>query len=140
MPTLYPSGSTKLVDGVRLAISLDDNRKKWYKETGQNYFRSMLVLITDGEPDNDQDLDGLSKEVSARINSKNFTFYGLGVEGYNHRKLSQICSSPPPLPLQGLRFSEFFKWLSNSIGIITKSTEGQILMLPPISDWTQVQM
>ena len=140
MPVLSTNGTTKLVDGVQLAINIVENRKRWYKETGQNYYRPMIVLITDGEPDEDQDLLGLSYEVSGKVDSKSFTFYSLGVKGYNHRKLSQICSSPPPLPLDGYKFSEFFKWLSNSIGIITKSTEGEVLMLPPVNGWTQIQM
>ena len=140
MPNLSTNGSTKLVDGVRLAMDVVENRKRWYKETGQNYYRPMIVLITDGEPDGDQDLMGLSNEVSSKVASKNFMFYSLGVRGYNHQKLNQICSTPPPLPLDGYKFSEFFKWIRNSIVIITKSTEGEVLMLPPVSDWTQIQM
>lgn len=140
MPTLYCNGSTKLVDGVRTALAIIENRKKWYKETGQNYFRPMIVLITDGEPDSDQDINGLSSELSAKIASKGFMFYTIGVQGYNHQKLLQICSTPPPLPLDGLKFSAFFKWLSNSIDLMLKSKEGETLLLPPISDWTQIQM
>lgn len=140
MPTLSTSGSTKLVDGVRMAVNLVENRKKWYKDTGQNYYRPMVVLITDGEPDSDQDINGLSKEVANGISNKNFMFYSLGVKGYNHQKLSQVCSTPPPLPLDGYKFAEFFKWLSNSIGIITKSKEGEMLALPPVSGWTQIQL
>jgi uncharacterized protein YegL len=140
MPKLVTSGTTKLVDAVRLAMDIVENRKRWYKETGQNYYRPMIVLITDGEPDEDQDLTGLSYEVSTKVASKNFMFYSLGVRGYNHQKLNQICSTPPPLPLDGYKFSQFFSWLSNSIGIITKSSEGDTLMLPPVSDWTQIKM
>jgi len=139
MPTLSTSGTTKLVDAVRLGINLVDNRKKWYKETGQNYYRPMMVLITDGEPDADQDVIGLSHQVQNSVNSKAFTFYALGVKGYNHVKLAQIApSNTPPLPLAGLQFSEFFKWLSNSIGIIPKSKEGDILTLPPATGWAQM--
>lgn len=140
VPTLTTSGSTKLVDGVRLAMDIVENRKKWYKETGQNYFRPMIFLITDGEPDADQDTEGLSRELTNKIASKSFMFYSIGVVGFNHQKLSQICSTPTPLPLDGYKFSEFFKWLSNSIGIITKSAEGEKLLLPPVNDWTQIQM
>lgn len=43
------------------------------------------------------------------------------------------------MPLAGYKFSEFFKWLSNSIGIITKSKEGETIELPPISDWAQMK-
>ena len=140
MPSLTVYGTTKLVDGVRAAIKIVETRKAWYKNTGQTYYRPMIVLITDGEPDSDQDVAGLSLEISNAIQAKKFTFYSLGVDNYNHQRLTQICSSPPPLPLNGHKFGEFFKWLSNSIGIITKSTEGDKLLLPPVSDWTQIQM
>ncbi len=141
MPRLMASGSTRLVDGVRKAISLDDDRKRWYRQTGQNYYRSLLVLITDGEPDANQDLAGLGAEVREAVTGRRFSFYGLGVRGYNADKLARICPvNVPPLPLDGYKFAEFFKWLSNSISIITTSREGDTLNLPPISGWTQMQM
>ncbi len=138
MPILSTSGSTKLVDGVRMAMELIENRKHWYKETGQNYYRPMIVLITDGEPDSDQDVNGLSREVALGIANKKFTFYSLGVSGYNHQNLTQICSNPSPLPLKGCEFAQFFKWLSSTISLITKSKEGEVLQLPSISGWTQI--
>lgn len=141
MPSLRPSGTTKLVDAVRLAMDSIENRKRWYKETGQPYYRPIMVLITDGEPDYDQDIDGLSIEIDDAVNNKKFTFFGLGVKGYNHKKLSQICPVlTPPLPLEGYRFSEFFKWLSNSISVITKSKDGENINLPPVSGWTQMEI
>ena len=141
MPTLHTEGSTRLVDAVRVAMNMVDERKIWYKNTGQNYYRPFIVLITDGEPDGDQDMQGLSHEIRAAVESKKFTFWTLGVEGYNHNKLAQICPvNTPPIPLDGYRFSEFFKWLSNSISVVAKSKEGQALILPPVSGWTQIQM
>lgn len=141
MPTLSTSGTTKLVDAVKMSINLVENRKQWYKNTGQNYYRPMIVLVTDGEPDSDQDIKGLASEVQSGVLNKKFTFYSLGVRGYNHAKLASITPpNMPPLPLDGYKFSEFFKWLSNSIGIITKSSEGEILALPPVSGWAQIQI
>ncbi len=142
MPMLEAGGLTKMVDAVRLAISLDQQRKQWYRNTGQNYYRSIIVLITDGQPEPaDQDIEGLSREVRDGVKNKNFIFYGLGVKGYNHQKLAQICSVElPPLPLDGYKYAEFFQWLSNSIGMITKSKEGEVLQLPAVTGWTQIQM
>jgi uncharacterized protein YegL len=141
MPVLYTEGSTRLVDAVRKAMTMVDERKAWYKNTGQNYYRPFIVLITDGEPDGDQDMNGLSNEIRAAVESKKFTFWTLGVQGYNHNKLAQICpANTPPIPLDGYKFSEFFKWLSNSISVVAKSKEGQALILPPPSGWTQIQM
>lgn len=140
MPTLNIGGTTRLVDAVRQAMRKTEERKQWYKETGQPYYRPIMVLITDGEPDRDQDVAGLSKEIQEAIDSKKFTFWGLGVKGFNHQVLNQICpNNAPALPLSGYKFSEFFKWLSNSIGIITQSKEGESIDLPPVSDWAQMK-
>ncbi len=140
MPGLSVYGSTKMVDGVREAIKIIENRKAWYRSTGQTYFRPMMVLITDGEPDADQDINGLGYQLKADILAKKFMFYSVGVKGYNHQKLLQVCSTPPPMALDGLKFSEFFKWLSSSIDIITKSSEGDKILLPPVNDWAQIQL
>jgi uncharacterized protein YegL len=138
IPTLQANGTTKLVNGVRKAIELVEERKKWYKETGQNYYRPMIMLITDGEPDADQDLNGLAQEIGLSMASKKFSFFALGVKGFNYDKLASICPAPThPLVLDGYKFANFFKWLSNSIGIgIIKSTErGEKPKLLPPGDY-----
>lgn len=141
MPTLYCEGSTRLVNAVRKAMTMVEDRKNWYRSTGQNYYRPFIVLITDGEPDSDQDVQGLSLEIRSAVDGKKFTFWALGAPGYNHNKLAQICPlNAPPMPLVGNRFSEFFTWLSNSISVVAKSKEGDMLALPPTSGWTQIQM
>jgi uncharacterized protein YegL len=141
MPVLRPHGSTKLVDGVRLAIDVVEERKKWYKSTGQTYYRPWIMLISDGEPDKDQDVLGLAEEVQSKVDNKGFLFYAVGVEGYNHGKLTQISHpNTPPLPLKGLAFTELFKWLSASIAMVSKSAEGQTLRLPSPAGWAQIQV
>lgn len=140
MPTLTVAGTTRLVDGVREAMRKTEQRKQWYKETGQPYYRPIIVLITDGEPDKDQDVNGLSAEIQDAVDSKKFTFWGLGVQGFDQKVLNHICpNSAPAIPLSGYKFAEFFKWLSNSIGIITKSKEGDSVELPPVNDWAQMK-
>lgn len=141
MPILKTSGTTKLVDGVRMAINIVEERKAWYKSTGQTYYRPWVMLITDGEPDNDQDIVGLSTEIKTKVDNKGFMFYAVGVEGYNHSKLSQICHpTTPPIPLKGLAFKDLFVWLSASIAMVSKSADGQTLQLPPVGGWAQIQV
>ncbi len=141
MPILSTSGSTKLVDGVNSAINLVEERKTWYKNTGQTYYRPWIMLITDGEPDRDQNIHGLSNDIKEKVDKKNFSFYAVGVEGFNKTKLTQICHpDTPPLKLKGLEFNELFKWLSASISLVSKSVEGQHLQLPPIGGWAQINV
>ena len=138
MPTLTALGTTKLVSGVRKAIEIVEQRKQWYKETGQNYYRPMIVLITDGEPDPDQDLPALAHEIAQNMNGKKFSFFALGVKGFNYDKLAELCPPPThPLVLDGYKFAHFFRWLSNSIGIgIIKSAErGEKPKLLPPGDY-----
>jgi uncharacterized protein YegL len=140
MPTLTSSGTTKLVDGVRMAINMVEERKNWYKATGQTYFRPWILLITDGEPDSGQDMSGLAQEIKSKVDSKGFSFYAVGVEGYNHTKLAQICYPDAPLKLKGLQFKELFKWLSASISLVSKSSEGQLIQLGPVNGWAQIEV
>lgn len=136
MPTLRTSGSTKLVDGVREAIQTVEARKAWYKQTGQPYYRPWIILISDGEPDSDQDVSGLANEVHSGTNNKKYFFFAVGVEGADMGVLAKISSPQmPPAPLKGLKFTEFFKWLSASMTIVTSSQDGAKIDLPSAADW-----
>jgi len=137
MPILTTKGSTKLVDGVREAIAKVEARKQWYKETGQPYYRPWIIAITDGEPDSDQDVEGLTQEIRTAIEGKKFVFLAIGVQGANMDTLKQISHSDmPPQLLQGLKFGAFFKWLSASMSTVTSSKPGEQVNLPT-PDWTQ---
>lgn len=136
MPVLKTTGTTRLVDGVREAITIVDTRKAWYKQTGQPYYRPWIILITDGEPDAGQDITGLSQEIISGVENKRFFFFAVGVKGANMDILRQISSPQmPPAPLEGLRFTEFFKWLSASMTIVTSSQDGDLIDLPAPADW-----
>ncbi len=138
MPTLSTKGSTKLVDGVREAIRLVESRKGWYKQTGQPYLRPWIILITDGAPDSDQDVNGLAQEIRSGVSGKKFVFLSIGVQGANMNVLTQISSSDmPPMPLQGLKFSEFFKWVSASMSVVASSKDGDKVDLPSPAAWMQ---
>jgi len=139
MPTLKANGSTKLVDGVREGIDKVEARKNWYKQTGQPHKRPWVILITDGSPDSGQDVDGLAKDISDGMNSKHFHFFAVGVKGANMGTLQQLSSDTmQPAKLEGLKFGEFFKWLSNSLGQdgITGAEKGEeVTMADGAQDW-----
>jgi len=138
MPHLTSNGSTKLVDGVREGIKIVRSRKAWYKSTGQPYYRPWIILITDGAPDSGQDITGLSFEIKEGMSKKDFFFFALGVQGADMNLLSSISDpTMAPAKLQGLKFSEFFKWLSTSLGPsgVTGSKDGDKINLPDPANW-----
>jgi uncharacterized protein YegL len=135
MPILSTNGSTKLVDGVRSAMQMVDERKAWYKSTGQPYLRPWVILITDGAPDPDQDVNGLIQEIAQAEQAKKFVFMAIGVQGADMNTLSRLSVARPPLPLGGLKFGEFFQWLSASMAIIASSSDGDRIDLPDPAAW-----
>ncbi len=138
MPTLQTKGSTKLVDGVRAGINTVRARKAWYKQTGQPYYRPWILLMSDGEPDSGQDIAGLSREIREGMNKKEFFFLAIGVQGADMTMLSNISDTTmAPLKLKGLKFTEFFKWLSASMTTVTNSKEGDKVNLPDPTSWMQ---
>jgi len=126
IPTLEADGDTALADAVNEAIDKVEARKKWYKETGQPYYRPWIILMTDGEPNKGQDIDSLAQRIQGDTAAKKYAFLPVGVEGADMEVLQKIAGSGmKAAKLKGMRFSEFFKWLSASMGTVTKAEEGQ---------------
>jgi len=114
MPSLEADGTTKLVDGIRLAIKQVELRKEYYKKYSPQYSRPMIIVITDGEPDSGQDIFGLSEELKNDMISKKYTLHVIGTTDCNYAKIAQFCPKELIYQLDGLNYSRFFKWLSKS--------------------------
>ena len=127
-PVLEERGSTtETVVAMEEAIRMVEERKAWYKETGQKYYRPWIVVMTDGEPYGNRasqsDIDAISARVAADAAAKKYTMIGIGVGEANMDLLRKMCGKA--LPLSGTKFTEFFKWLSNSLSTVSKSKEGE---------------
>ena len=131
MPTLTAYGSTAMVDAITEAIDKVEARKKWYKETGQPYYRPWIILMTDGEPDSGQDVYGLGPRIKSDTAAKRYVFLPIGIQDANMQTLEILQGEMPPKKLQGLKFKQFFQWLSASMGTIVNHTEGERVDLTP---------
>ena len=126
-PTLTERGSvTETVMAMEEAIRMVEERKAWYKETGQKYYRPWIVVMTDGEPYGNRasssDIDAIASRVASDAAAKKYFMMGIGVGEANMELLRKMCGTA--LPLQGTKFTEFFKWLSNSLSMVSTSKEG----------------
>lgn len=134
-PTLEADGFTALVDGMNEAINLVAARKQWYKDTNQTYYRPWIILMTDGEPNDDQDISALATRIKEDTAAKRYQFLPIGVDEANMEVLQRIQGQIPAMKLEGAKFSSFFKWLSASMGTVVTTNVGGTTNLPKADDW-----
>ena len=136
LPELMADGDTALVDAVDEAIDIVNNRKTWYKSTGQPYYRPWIILITDGEPNEGQDVSTLASKIKKDTSEKKYVFLPIGVDNANMQVLQSIQGQIPAMKLKGTNFGSFFKWLSASMGTVVSSEEGAVVDLSEgTSNW-----
>ena len=138
IPVLEAYGDTALVDAVNEAIGLVEARKKWYKETNQPYYRPWIILMTDGEPNEGQDISALAATIKSDTTHKRYEFLPIGVDNANMEVLQSIQGNIPAMKLNGTKFSSFFKWLSASMGTVVTADAGQKIDLTAGgTDWME---
>jgi len=116
MPLLKVRGMTSMTEGIKSAIELIEERKDWYKQTGQPYYRPWIIMMTDGEPNDGSNIPELANKIQQDVDNKHYFFFAVGVEGANMQILEELSSTQmSPAKIEGLKFSSFFKWLSQSI-------------------------
>jgi uncharacterized protein YegL len=120
-PSLQAQGDTPMGAAITRAVELVKQRKETYRANGIIFYRPWIFLITDGAPTDEWG------EAAARVKDgeagKAFAFFAVGVQGANMEILKQIAVREP-LMLQGLRFGSLFRWLSNSMKSVSRSTPG----------------
>lgn len=130
-PVLEADGMTPMGEAVNLALDCLEKRKQEYKDKGVDYYQPWLVLMTDGVP------NGSSSELSTAIqrtvelvNDRKLTVFPIGIgKDADMNILQQFSPTRKALRLQGLKFKEFFAWLSKSVSKTSQSTPGEKVQL-----------
>ena len=133
------SGNTPMGKAVNTALYALKQRKKEYKKNGVSYYQPWLVLMTDGIPtDAYQDAAIRLRKMAS---DKKVVVFGIAIgNDCDMGKLQEFCpDNRPPAKLDGLKFKEFFSWLSQSMSCVSQSTPGTHANLPPLSGWTSIE-
>lgn len=136
-PALEADGDTPMGEAVRLALNAIRERKDKYQRMGIPYYRPWLMLITDGEP-TDDDWEEAAAELTREEARKGVSCFPIGVgDGADLTKLAHF-SSKPPVMLRGLEFENLFSWLSRSLSKVSASGTGDQVALPSNDSWTML--
>jgi len=134
-PQLEAVGDTPMGEAIKKGIELIQNRKDQYRANGISFYRPWIFLITDGAPTDEwQSAAALVKQGE---NAKSFAFFAIGVQKADMNILRHL-SVREPLKLQGLKFREFFQWLSNSMKSASRSNPSDRILLPPPLGWSEI--
>jgi uncharacterized protein YegL len=117
IPRFTFGGNTPLGGGILKSLELVQARKDYFKAQGiDSPYRPWVVLITDGGP-TDHDLLPKAREALCQaVGHHRLTFYTVGVKGADFDFLKSICpAGQKPYELEGLKFAQFFQWLSRSL-------------------------
>lgn len=126
-PQLFANGYTPMGEAVNMALDFLDQRKSEYRSKGVDYYQPWLVLMTDGAPNGDAgELDRAMGRTQQLVMQNKLTVFPLAIgSAADAYTLQQFSPTHPILRMQGLKFKEFFKWLSKSVSKVSQSSPGQ---------------
>lgn len=130
-PVLNAGGMTPMGEAVNLGLDLLEKRKNEYKSKGVDYYQPWLVLMTDGVPNGNP--GELSRAISRTVemaNNRKLSIFPIGIgEDADMDVLARFSPKRGPLKLQGLKFRQFFEWLSQSVSRTSQSIPGESVPL-----------
>lgn len=136
-PVMEASGLTPLGKAMELALKKIEDQKCLYDSWGITSKRPWIFLISDGEP-TDYGWEKSAKICRYAQKNKKVVIHAIGTQGANLDKLAQF-SLMPPKRLTGLKFTEFFLWLSRSVSCISKAAPNAENYLDDIKDWNEAK-
>ncbi len=136
-PTLTSEGDTPMGEAIEKSIEMIIRRKAQIRSQGVGLYRPWIFLITDGEPTDGNKWEKAAELVRRGETSKSFCFFPVGVSGYNQNVLAQISVRETVRLINPTKFSDMFKWLSDSLASVSRSRPGERVELAnaPGSTW-----
>ena len=134
-PEMEAGGLTPLGKAMELALQKIEEQKCLYDSCGITSKRPWIFLISDGEP-TDYDWEIIAEKCRYAQKNKKVVVHAVGTQGANLEKLAKF-SLMSPKRLTGLKFTEFFLWLSRSVSCISKAAPNIPDQLEDTGDWDE---
>lgn len=127
-PTVSADGMTPLGQAVDLAMRKVVEQQKCYKDYGIASTRPWMFILSDGAP-NDDDWEQAAQRCKTAESKGHIAVFAIGTSTADLSALGKFSSRHPQM-LQGLKFKEFFLWLSRSLSSASSTAPGQPVQAP----------
>ncbi len=138
---LVTGGMTSMGAAMKLGLQHLKARRKLYKSSGISSYKPWVVLMTDGEP-NDDHWEQPAGELRQLGERGKIQYIGVEIgDSANHELMQGIMPAQfGPVKLKGLRFKDFFRWLTDSLNSVSGSavSDEKNLVFPGIDDWADL--
>lgn len=119
---LAASGMTPMGAAIHLGLSEIAERRNLYRRSGVSAYKPWIVLLTDGQPNDDwQPAAKLVREMAIR-GELMMVGVGIGTEVDMLTLARFVPPDPGPYRLAGLQFANFFRWLSDSLRVVSSGS------------------
>ena len=139
-PTLTASGATPLGQSLRLALDRLEQERRDLANDGIPQNKPWVMLISDGGPTDGRTWTDAAQACRALAASNRLMVFPVAVQGADLRTLSE-CSPEGAFELDGLKFGELFRFVSDSVRAASRKpagedpTQGEILSQLGASGW-----
>lgn len=128
---LQAGGGTNMGPAIRCAINMVKERTELYMKTGTRPYKPWIVMISDGEPQDD--ITDVAREIQDLEERGKLKFFSLGVGEYDSETLHKL-SGPKVMKLKNNDFSSFFNWLNKSMVSVSMSSPTEVPIGIPLPE------
>jgi len=119
---LEAGGSTYMSDALDTAISMVEERSRFYRRMGTEPYKPWIVLISDGQPFDS--VDDMAAKINTLVAAEKLAFWSLSVPGAENEVLHKL-SGRRVLNLKGYDFVGFLDWTHKSMRAVSQSAPGE---------------
>lgn len=134
-PIMEAEGLTPIGRAMEMALEKIEEQKCLYDSCGITSKRPWIFLISDGEP-TDYDWENIAQKCRLAQQNKKVVVHAVGTKDANLEKLAKF-SIMEPKRLTGLKFTEFFLWLSRSVSCISRAVPNAKDLFDDTGDWNE---
>lgn len=124
-PAIAASGDTPMAAALVQALDLLEAKKRAYKESGLDYYRPMIFLVTDGEPTDTALWSEAVRRVREAERDRKIVLLSVGTRTASFARLSELSPGRTPLRLKEAQWGTMFQWLSRSLQARSRSRLGE---------------